>query len=65
MLGDGTQWAADVLKAAHDHGIAALLGVSTRWLRGHDVPGKIQLGHRSTVYSQKTLERYLQRTPPK
>jgi hypothetical protein len=42
---------------------AAYIGKSTRWLRGHDIPGKIQLGHRSVVYSERALAKYLrQRT---
>jgi predicted DNA-binding transcriptional regulator AlpA len=38
---------------------AAYLGVSLRWLRQRDVPGKIKLGHRTVVYSAKALEKYL------
>jgi hypothetical protein len=50
--------------ASHDRRLtpaeaAAYLGVSSRWLRQRDVPGKITLGHRTVVYSAKALEKYL------
>jgi predicted DNA-binding transcriptional regulator AlpA len=42
---------------------AALLGTTRRWLRSHDVPGRIQLGHKTVVYAARAIEKYLrQRT---
>jgi hypothetical protein len=41
---------------------AQFLGVTERWLRGHEIPGKIRLG-RNVVYDARALAKYLrQRT---